>query len=92
MYKITLKCSGVPHSAGAEAAADIINEFAEHRPQRKNVVCTWDGTDLVLKAESETDEAGLALKEEFSDCLSAIIAEPFGGEITVESVTRTQDP
>ena len=77
----------MPSGAGAQAAQDITEEFREHRPWYRNVACTWDGSRLLLRAESDNDDDGLALSDEFSDCLSAYIAEPFDGNIRVESVS-----
>ena len=89
MYKIVLTCTGVPASAGPTAASDITAEFAEHRHWHKNVRCTWDGFRLILEAENDYDPNGMALQDEFSDCLCAYI-EKFddGGEIKLESVTQ----
>jgi len=87
MTRILLSCGGVPASAGPTAAADITAEFAKHRPQFTEVLCTWDGSRLLLRAESDWDTNGLALMDEFSDCLSAYIAEPFDGELRIESIT-----
>ena len=87
MYKLLLSCSGVPLSSGPAAATDITREFAEHRPWYRNVRCTFDGTKLLLEAESDVDDDGLALNDEFSDCLAAYIREPFDGDIRVESVS-----
>ena len=88
MYRIVLACYGVPESAGAEAALDITNEFAEHRPWHSNVICSWDGNRLILQADNDVDSDGLALMDEFSDTISAYITELFDGEIKVESVTK----
>ena len=77
----------MPSSAGPQAAQDITTEFREHRPWWRNAQCTWDGSRLLLQAENENDDDGLALRDEFSDCLSAYIAEPFDGDIRVESVS-----
>lgn len=88
MYRIVLACDGVPPSAGAEAAVDITNEFVEHRPWWNNARCTWDGTRLVLQADSENDSSAPVLTDEFSDALSACVAELFDGEITLESVVE----
>jgi hypothetical protein len=87
MYKVVLSCGGVPEAAGAEAAADITKEFAEHRTWHKNALCTWDGSRLILSAENDYDSEGLALMDEFSDCISAYITEGFDGGIKVESIT-----
>jgi len=88
MYKVVLSCSGVPQEAGAEAATDIAKEFAEHRQWHKNVSCIWDGSRLLLSAENDYDPKGLALMDEFSDCISAYIVDGFDGDIKVESVVR----
>ena len=88
MYRIVLACCGVPESAGAEAAADITAEFAEHRQWHKKVSCTWDGTRLLLQADNDFDPEGLALMDEFSDCTAAYVKELFDGEIKVESITQ----
>jgi hypothetical protein len=90
MFKIVLACDGVPSSSGPAAAVDITREFAEHRRWHQNVQCTWDGSRLILEGENEDDSNGLELLDEFSDCLSAHIAELFDGEIKVESVTRLE--
>lgn len=88
MFRVTLACKNVPVSAGAAAATDIQQEFAEHRANHKNVVCTYTNGELVLTAENDFDPKGLALMDEFSDCISAYIAELFDGEIrVVEAVT-----
>lgn len=88
MNRIVLACHGLPASAGAEAATDITSEFRLHRPWHKNVRCTWDGTHLILEAENDYDPEGLALMDEFSDCISAYVAEAFDGGISVESISR----
>jgi hypothetical protein len=81
MFRVTLACENVPVSAGAEAARDIQQEFVEHRTHHQNVVCTFTNGELVLTAENDFDPDGLALMDEFSDCISAYIAEPFDGAI-----------
>jgi hypothetical protein len=85
-YKVVLSCSDVPVAAGEDAAIDITREFAKHRPWHKNVSCTWDGSKLFLLAENDYDPEGLALIDEFSDCISAYIVDGFDGGIKVESV------
>jgi len=89
MYKIVLACSGVPSSAGTEAATDITAEFAQHRHWHKKVKCQWAGSRLILEAENDYDSKGLALQDEFSDCIAAYIREPFNGSITVESILES---
>jgi hypothetical protein len=87
MAVIVLSCEGVPEVSAPEVAADIEAEFAEHRAWWKNVRCTWDGTRLVLQAESDEATDVPALIDEFSDCISAYVSEPFDGGIQVVSVT-----
>jgi len=91
LIRIVLACHGVPPAAGPEAAADITNEFSEHRTWHKNVRCSWDGTRLVLEAENDYDKDGKALQDEFSDCIAAYISEAFDGQITVESITPCKE-
>jgi hypothetical protein len=83
MFRVTLACENVSVSAGAAAATDIQQEFAEHRTHHKNVVCTYTNGELILTAENDFDPKGLALMDEFSGCISAYIAELFDGEIRV---------
>lgn len=90
-FRITLSCSGVPAAAGSEAALDITKEFEEHHPWHKNVQCVWDGSRLVLTATNDYDSDGAALSDEFSDSLSAYIAEPFDGDLKVERVEELPD-
>lgn len=88
MQRVVLACNGVPKSAGPEAAKDITTEFATHRKWYSNASCTWDGSRLILSAENDFDPKGLALMDEFSDCISAYIAEGFDGEIHVQSIKQ----
>ena len=91
MFRIVLVCYGVQVSAGEEAAIDITAEFGEHRTWHNNVICSWDGSRLILQADNDFDSDGLALLDEFSDCISAYIAELFDGEIIIESITKLDD-
>ncbi len=90
MFRIILACEGVADSEGREAAADITNEFAEHRQWHKNVKCAWKGNELILEAENDFDEDGLALQDEFSDCISAYVMTPFDGRLRVVSVKKLE--
>ena len=85
MYRIVLACKAVPVGVGAIAARDITEEFT-HRPWHQNVRCEWDGSRLILQADNDFDSNGLALLDEFSDPISASIAEGFDGGIEVVSV------
>ena len=86
MFKLTLTCSGVPTQVGQQAAHDITDEF-KHRPWHQDVICSWDGELLVLEATNDFDADGLALRDEFSDAISACIQEGFDGDITILRVT-----
>ena len=88
MFRIVLGCYGVPEDAGVEAATDITAEFVDGRPWHSNVSCTWDGHRLLLQADNDFDSDGIALMDEFSDCIAAYIKEAFDGEIKVESITK----
>ena len=46
----------------------------------------WNGVALLLTAENDYDSDGRALMDEFSDAISACIAEGFDGDIRVASV------
>lgn len=87
MNRIVVECVGVPLGAGDEAAADIEREFREHRPHHQNVRCTFGNGRLILSAENIFDPDGLALLDEFSDCISAYVATLFDGELRVVSST-----
>lgn len=87
MHRVVLECSGVPAAEGDEAARDIEAEFREHRPHHNNVRCTFHDGKLVLQAENDWDPDGLALMDEFSDCISAYIATLFDGDLTLVSST-----
>ena len=55
-------------------------------PWHRNVSCKWDGSQLVLQADSDSDPKGLALLDEFSDAISARIEDRFDGDIDIVSV------
>ena len=87
MHRVVLECSGVPAAEGNEAAIDIEQEFREHRPHHQNVQCTFEDGKLVLKADNDFDPEGLALMDEFSDCISAYISTLFDGDLRLVSST-----
>jgi len=93
MYRVVLHCDGIPIGSGLQAAIDITEEFT-HRPWHRNVVCTWDGGRqiLVLQADNDFDENGLALMDEFSDAISACIKDAGDGNIRLASSTRLSTP
>ncbi len=73
MFKITMRAGGIDPGVGLEAADDIENEFREHRRWHERVTCTFSDGMLTLVAFNDFDPEGLALSDEFSDCLSAYI-------------------
>jgi hypothetical protein len=86
LFKITFACEGVPKHLGAQAAIDIAEDFKQ-RPWHQNVTCTWDGSRLLLTAENDYDENGLALQDEFSDEISACVSDGFDGSLRLISVS-----
>ena len=91
IYRVVLVCGGVPKAAGPEVGLDIANEFADHRKWHANVTCVWDGSGLTLTAENNFDPKGLALLDEFSDCLAAYIVDGFDGDLKVKSIDEVSD-
>jgi hypothetical protein len=89
MYRIILRWDEVPPEKGARAAVAIANDFRE-RPWHKNVICTWDEKtySLVLQAENDFDDKGLALMDEFSDEISACVKDAGDGNISVVSISK----
>jgi len=87
MHRVVLECSGVPSAEGEEAARDIETEFREHRPHHSNVQCTFPDGKLILQAENDWDADGLALMDEFSDCISDYIVTLFDGDLRLVSST-----
>jgi len=84
VYRIVLVCEGMPTTAGPKAAVDITEEFTR-RPWHRNAACTWDGHALLLQVENDFDPGGLATMDEFSDAISACVAEGFKGGIRMRS-------
>lgn len=74
MFKITMRAGGIIDPAvGCAAAADIENEFREHRPWHESVTCGFHDGMLTVVATNDFDRDGRALSDELSDCLSAYI-------------------
>jgi hypothetical protein len=74
MFRITIRAGGISLQAGPMAAKDIEQEFRENRPWHTQVSCSYTDGTLTLIAINDFDDDGLALSDEFSDCLSAFIA------------------
>lgn len=87
MYRVTLACNGVPVESGNQAAIDIAELFKQ-RPWHQNVLCKWDGASLILQAENDYDDRGLALADEFSDLIAACVSGGFDGDIKILSVDK----
>lgn len=68
-----MRAGGIDPGVGPGAAEDIQNEFREHRPWHERVTCTFSDGALMLVAFNDYDNDGLALSDEFSDCLSAYV-------------------
>ena len=75
MFKITLACNGLPDVAARAAAPEIALEFHEHRTWYTAVQCLWRDGRLLLIAESDVDSDGVALSDEFSDCIFAYVSD-----------------
>jgi hypothetical protein len=83
-FKITLACNGIDASVGATAAQDIETEFRDHRRWHRDVHCHYEGGTMILCGTNDFDKAGLALLDEFGDCLSAYLKDH--GAVRVLSV------
>jgi hypothetical protein len=92
MYRIVAICDGVSPSCGEEAARDITAEFVALGDQYQSVQCEWNGTELVLRAESEWDEGGGLTADFFYKCVFACARElaPNGG-VSIQSVEEIHD-
>ena len=86
-FRVTLACDGIPANEAPQAATDIADEFHK-RAQHQNVTCKWDGHSLLLQAENDFDDQGLALLDEFSDAISACVRTPFDGDIRIVSINK----
>ena len=84
MYRISLKCVGVPKDEGLQASREIERDF-QTREWHVDVHCWWDGNAIFITAWNDFDDTGLALRDEFSDLISAHVRTAFDGDIqTVE--------
>jgi hypothetical protein len=90
MFTIKLVCRGIPKELGPTAATNITEEF-RYCSWYANAVCRWREDALQLEATSDFDSDGRALAEEFSEAISACVAEPFDSSILVEQIVRVSD-
>ena len=90
MYRIVLKCRGIPANEGPSGAENIQEEFTQ-RPWHTSAKCEWSGSELILQAENDHDSNGQALMDEFSDAISACISDAGDGGVEVVSVTALSE-
>ena len=90
MFTIKLVCRGIPKELGPTAATNIAEEF-RYCSRYANAICRWREDALQLEATSDFDSDGRALAEEFSEAISACVAEPFDGAILVEQIVHVSD-
>jgi hypothetical protein len=88
MYRIVLEFSGVLEDEGETAAQDITRHFAEFRQHHQNVSCVYKDRALTLTAYNDFDPEGLALLDEFSDCICAFTSNTVDGTLVVKSASR----
>lgn len=89
MYRIVAICDGVSPSCGEEAARDITSEFVALGDEYHSAQCDWNGKELVLRAESESDEDGEFTADWFYRSVFACARElaPSGG-VSIQSVEQ----
>ena len=83
-FRVTLACDGIDASVGATAAQDIQAEFREHRRWHRDADCRFENGTLILYVTNDFDRNGLAVLDEFGDCLSAYLQNH--GAVAVLSV------
>jgi hypothetical protein len=89
--RVTLAATNFSQEQGRAAAADLVEGF-KHRPHHRNVTCEWNEGSLILHAENDDDDKGLALMDEFSDEISANVTQPPNGNIRIVSVVKIEPP
>ena len=89
MYRIVAVCHGVPPSSGEQAARDVTADFAEHSDWYGTATCEWNGSDLILRAETDCDADGNLTADYFYKCIGACVADLLvGAGVYIESVER----
>lgn len=91
MYRIVLTCDGVQPSCGEEAARLIAARFTA-LGDYSSVQCEWNGSELVLRADSDSDEDGGLTADYFYKCVFACARDlaPTGG-VSIESIEQIHD-
>jgi len=89
MYRIVLVCHDLPASSGEQAARGVNADFAEQRDWYGTAQCEWNGSDLILRAETNCDEDGILILDYFRKSIGASVAEPLAGAgVYIESVEK----
>lgn len=88
-YRVVATCYS-PVQDGGLAARMITQEFAAHRLHHHNVHCSFSDGMFTLIAENDFDAKGLALLDEFADCMSAY-TEGIYSDMKVKSVTSNEN-
>lgn len=91
MFRVTVNCEGIAPTDWPDALADVAEEFRS-RPWYKIIDCHWDDNTLVLVADSDTDDDGEALADEFSDTIAACALGKPGYRVRIQSVWMTDAP
>jgi hypothetical protein len=86
MSRTTVDCFGIAPERGPQAAADIEQEFIEHRPWQTQPLCHYADGTLSLTAINDFDPIGIALLDEFWDCLAAFVGEH--GKMHIRSIEQ----
>ena len=90
MFLIKLICRGIPRELGPKTAINITEEFT-YCSQHVDAICHWRADALQLEAISEFGSDAKTLAEEFSEAISACVAEQFDGAILIEQVVPLSD-
>jgi len=86
MYRVIVECDGIGSDDEAEAAADIEQEFREHRSWHQHAACSFCNGMLRLVVENDFDANGSATLDEFADSIAAYVGEH--GPVRVVGVER----
>lgn len=75
MFRVIVECNGIGSTVGTEAAAEIEQEFRDHRNWHENATCSFANDILRLVVENDFDADGTATLDEFGDSIVAYIGE-----------------
>ncbi|HKO20684.1 MAG TPA: hypothetical protein VJU82_17550 [Acidobacteriaceae bacterium] len=82
MYRVTVSCAGIAPDAGVEGAADIEQDFRDHRAWHSKPECSFADGVLTLVVENDFDADGQATLDEFADSVVASIGEHGALQVT----------